>query len=1037
MNAALKKIFAQPGSAYRSKPFWAWNGRLEPQELRRQIRLMKRMGMGGFFMHSRVGLAMPYLAPEWFDCVKACIDEASKLKMEAWLYDEDRWPSGAAGGLVTKNPQYRMRLLVVRVLDQPVKLKWNKNTLAAFTAQIAGFEARNVVRLPRGSRPGRLAPGQSILVFEVEVERPNPWYNGATYLDTMNPAAVREFIRVTHEAYRKQIGQHFGKTVPGIFTDEPNYGDCHTNPDRSPWTDAIPATFRQRYGYDLLPHLPEIFYDMDGQLMSRARYHYHDCITHLFVNAFARQVGEWCGRNKLQFTGHLLEESHLSKQTNVVGNCLRFYEHMQLPGMDSLTEHWREYDTAKQVSSAARQFGRPWRITEIYGCTGWDFPFVGHKAVGDWQVALGINIRCPHLSWYTMEGQTKRDYPAAIFYQSPWWEFYPLVEDYFARIHAVMTRGTEVRDLLVIHPIESMWTKFRRDHRNDPQVIAYDRMLMDLRDSLLAANIDFDYGDEEILSRHGRVHGRQLRVAHAGYTTVLVPPLVTMRRSTLALLKKFRAAGGLVVFTGKAPAYLDALPSQEVVEFARQCSRVPAQGPRLVAAVEPARRISITDAAGQEIIPALHLLKEDADAFYLFVCNAGHNFMKNRKNPSNEPRVVERTAAFPAVRIRGFDGCNGLPVELIPTTGQSFRANAKRRGTGWEIHTDLPRAGSRLFVIPKRTGTTAPARPKPLTTVRTTRLNPARWSVTLSEANNLVLDRPRYKIGTGAWQAANEILKIDYAVRKALGIPGRGGQMVQPWARTPAPNPKRIPVTLVYNFTADTQPTGDLFLAVEQPQTFRITINGAPVSTETDCGWWTDQSLKKLRLDPAMIRLGKNEIRLECDYAETHPGLEIIYVLGNFGACVTGTDVAITRPTTALRLGDWGRQGLPFYAGSISYAKTIRPQLRKGERLFVQIPDYRGIGVRVLVNGQPAGIVAWEPHEVEITRFVGTEPVTLQIEVLGHRRNSHGPLHLKEKWPTWTGPGEFVAGKDRWFDGYQLVPCGLMQPPVLAVRRTN
>ena len=438
---------------------------------------MKRMGMGGFFMHSRVGLAMPYLAPEWFDCVKACIDEASKLKMEAWLYDEDRWPSGAAGGLVTKNPQYRMRLLVVRVLDQPVKLKWNKNTLAAFTAQIAGFEARNVVRLPRGSRPGRLAPGQSILVFEVEVERPNPWYNGATYLDTMNPAAVREFIRVTHEAYRKQIGQHFGKTVPGIFTDEPNYGDCHTNPDRSPWTDAIPATFRQRYGYDLLPHLPEIFYDMDGQLMSRARYHYHDCITHLFVNAFARQVGEWCGRNKLQFTGHLLEESHLSKQTNVVGNCLRFYEHMQLPGMDSLTEHWREYDTAKQVSSAARQFGRPWRITEIYGCTDWDFPFVGHKAVGDWQVALGINIRCPHLSWYTMEGQTKRDYPAAIFYQSPWWEFYPLVEDYFARIHAVMTRGTEVRDLLVIHPIESMWTKFRRDHRNDPQVIAYDRML--------------------------------------------------------------------------------------------------------------------------------------------------------------------------------------------------------------------------------------------------------------------------------------------------------------------------------------------------------------------------------------------------------------------------------------------------------------------------------------------------------------------------------------------------------------------------------
>ena len=111
----LQHEFKNPGSLFRGAPFWAWNGKLEPDELRRQIRLMKEMGLGGFFMHSRVGLATPYLSNEWFDCIRVCCEEAEKLGMKAWLYDEDRWPSGAAGGLVTKDPKYRARSLVAPV----------------------------------------------------------------------------------------------------------------------------------------------------------------------------------------------------------------------------------------------------------------------------------------------------------------------------------------------------------------------------------------------------------------------------------------------------------------------------------------------------------------------------------------------------------------------------------------------------------------------------------------------------------------------------------------------------------------------------------------------------------------------------------------------------------------------------------------------------------------------------------------------------------------------------------------------------------
>ena len=53
-----------PGIEFRGTPFWAWNSKLEPEVLRRQIRVMKDMGMGGFFMHSRVGLNTRYLSQE-------------------------------------------------------------------------------------------------------------------------------------------------------------------------------------------------------------------------------------------------------------------------------------------------------------------------------------------------------------------------------------------------------------------------------------------------------------------------------------------------------------------------------------------------------------------------------------------------------------------------------------------------------------------------------------------------------------------------------------------------------------------------------------------------------------------------------------------------------------------------------------------------------------------------------------------------------------------------------------------------------------
>ena len=77
------------------------------------------MGFGGFHMHSRTGRGTPYLSDEFMEMVRFCVEQAKKNDMLAWLYDEDRFPSGSAGGILTKDPKYRSRhmLFTKRTLE--------------------------------------------------------------------------------------------------------------------------------------------------------------------------------------------------------------------------------------------------------------------------------------------------------------------------------------------------------------------------------------------------------------------------------------------------------------------------------------------------------------------------------------------------------------------------------------------------------------------------------------------------------------------------------------------------------------------------------------------------------------------------------------------------------------------------------------------------------------------------------------------------------------------------------------------------------
>ncbi|MBQ2335271.1 MAG: hypothetical protein II381_03110, partial [Victivallales bacterium] len=177
-----------PESMYRPVPFWSWNEKLSPEELRWQIREMKKVGLGGFFMHARGGLQTGYLSDEWMDCVKACLDEAAKLDMNAWLYDENGWPSGFGGGLVNGlGVDYQQKYLRHEIIDA-AEAAGRENTIAFYSEDGSKLLGKT---LPAGTT------GKVLRCY---------FLVNQYYVDNLDAKIVAEFIRVTH--------QHYYETLP-------------------------------------------------------------------------------------------------------------------------------------------------------------------------------------------------------------------------------------------------------------------------------------------------------------------------------------------------------------------------------------------------------------------------------------------------------------------------------------------------------------------------------------------------------------------------------------------------------------------------------------------------------------------------------------------------------------------------------------------------------------------------------------------------------------------------------------------------------
>lgn len=998
-STSVKALFADPPVEYSSAPFWVWNDMLTEEQVISTLRDFAGQGIKQAIVHPRPGLMTPYLSDDWFRLWKIALKEAQRLKMNLWIYDENSYPSGFAGGFVPEAmPEAREQRLVLAQEKQPPQ--WSEDIIAVY--HLNGDRFKEITQKIRSAEK---MPESRYLVASVQRAKNSSWYGGKFYVDLLYPGVTEKFLAITLEPYRQQFGEQFGKRIPGVFTDEPRLwrrrGGLH-------WTGDLPDAFRKRWGYSLIDNLPSLFKPIGD--WKRVRHNYFQVLLELFTERWGKPYYNYCRQYGLELTGHYWE--HEWPRCTVVPDNMAMYAWQQRPGIDNLQNRYSESTRAqfgnirsvKELSSVANQLGRKRTLCEAYGASGWDMRFEDMKRIGDWLFVLGVNTLNQHLSFVSMRGVRKGDYPPSFSYHEPWWDSYHIMEKYFSRLTAALCQGEQINKVLVIEPTTTVWM-YQVDPNHKEQLMKIGDEFQQLVVAMAKAQVEFDIGSEYIIAEYGSMEGTLFNVGQRQYDTIVLPPLTeNLNAKTMELIEAYAKGGGKVLCCGVPPAMVDGVPS----ESGRAASQSDSWKQVETADIPEMLLRQLNDGFAihrpedDKGILLHHRRQLDDDNQLLFLTNTSID--------SPTLGVVESTA-------RGVQQWN-------LTTDPAFSSYPfETTEHGIKADFELPPCGSLLLFL-----STEPVESADANLTETVTIAPVESSrIRRIKPNVLTIDYVDIAAG-------GETNKSVYYSKASLFAFQKNGLDRNPWdhavqfrdelIRMKFPPESGLEAT--YHFTIEGQVPQPLYIVIERPQLYTITCNETSVSASKS-SWWLDRAFGKIDITSA-AKVGKNAVTIKASPFTVYHEVAAAYLLGDFALKAADGGFVIV-PQTPLDLGPWDKQGYPFYGAAVSYSQSFDIQQPAG-RYYVRLPDWYGSVARVTVNGKEAGHIFHQPWECDITECITAGRNEIEVVVFGTLKNTLGPHHGKVRLGA-ASPGSFRKGPEPGpppGDQYHTVGYGLFKP---------
>jgi hypothetical protein len=857
----------------------------------------------------------------------------------------------------------------------------------------------------------RLADGRT-LQFYFDV---NPFY-----VDTLDAVVTRVFLEEAYKPYLERFKADMGQAMPGFFTDEPQ-----VSRNGIPWSLTMPEQYRAAFHEELLPLLPELFLPIGSY--ERTRYRYWWLVQELFVTNFTQQIYDWCEKNGALLTGHMVLEETLHSQLTSNGAVMPHYEFFHMSGMDWLGRHIDPITTPLQVASVAHQLGKRRILSETFALCGWNVTFEELKWIYEWQCVRGITQLCQHLEGYSLRGIRKRDYPPSMFYQEPWWGEYRQFNDVMSRLGMLLAEGDVHYEVLLLHPQQTAWLHY--DDATNPGLEELNRAFMETSYALERSHVLFHYGDERIMRRHGSVHGGDLHIGSQAYKVVIVPPLETLETSTIALLQQYAANGGTLLWIGSLPTLVDGMPNAALSDLTRQGILVASPAEAISSLPIDLQRVTIQDQAGVEIAPITYTWRrcenwsQAGPADFYFFTNA---------DVTTEYLATLRLPGRHAARLVLEDGAlENIPYQQDGDSLVIDHAFAQRSSLGLMVFTQAP--------IPALQSASQPTA-MPLDVA----LFMGDWQLELLEPNSLTLDMCAIWLD-GQLLSKHEHISVVQNRALAFGRP--------------------VQVKLCFNVqvAAGFVPQGNLFLVIEQPETWNISVNGA-LLVQHDCGYYRDISFRKIDIS-GLFKPGDNELVLETLFQQSRQvyenlararvfeseknkltfdsEIEAIYLVGSFGVETSGACEELPRnshrcqpPFTLVPIpqqipvDDLTRHGLPFFNGKVRLSRKVTLTTADMTNRSFCFQEAMAHVVKLIVNDRPVHTWLWRPFEADLDGFLCAGENLFELELTSGLRNLLGPHHLEQGESYTVHPGLFykepnIWGYSPWNDGYCLVKFGV------------
>lgn len=959
---------------------------------------LKEFGFGGLFVHPRPGMITEYLSDDWHSLYKYAVEKGKQLGLEVWIYDENSYPSGFAGGHVpAEMPESfnqgqglaleKVELLPESLAAYAICLKKEKDKWTDISADPTPYKhVKGDYYLYKKTYPGK-----------------SDWHGGFSYVDLLVPGVTEKFLEITMEGYEKNLKGDFGKTVPGIFTDEPNI----VTSGGLRWTPDLFDVFQQKWGYDLLPLLPLLSEETGN--WKQVRHNYMETLLQLFIDRWSKPWHAYTEANNLKWTGHYWE--HGWPQMNDGPDNMAMYAWHQMPAIDMLFNQFDEVSpqaqfgnirAVKELRSAANQMGRTRTLSETYGGGGWEETFKDFKRLGDWECVLGVNFMNIHLSHMTLSGARKYDYPPVFTYHSPWWNNFKELNDYFARLSMLMSKGLQDNDVLILEPTSTLWSYYSHTN-NPPQLMEIGTNFQAFVTTLEKNQVEYDLGSENMIKDHGKVSDGLFHIGEASYSTLVLPPrMEILNAPTFALLSQFVEQGGrLICFS--SPTTIDGVANKDLTALLTN-----------PAIIKVSEQVPSKETIGKHFTN---------DACRI-AANGGNLYHQRRLFADGELIFLANSSMDEAVS--GTLSIQGKTIlEMDAMTGKIYTYPATRNEDGLSTQFHIEAAGSLLLYCLNKETSQYPSKPeKPGNNVIAATSEPV---VTRLKDNALTIDFCDVNVKGQTHKHQHSSSASDIAFRAHDFVNGN------PW-NTSVQYKRNIVdrdtftnggFTTTYRFTInDNFDYSGMKLVSERPALFTVRVNGETV-TATPGEWWLDKSFGVYPIGK-LAKKGLNTVELSITPMSIYAEIEPVYVIGNFSVVPEQRGWSISAPVEKLALGSWKEQKQPFYSWDMKYGKSYTINGKSGS-YAVKLGKWTGTVAEVYVNGQKAGAIAYDPYQLDVTSFLQEGNNQIDVHVIGSLKNLLGP-HYKNPAPGFTPPShwknvkEAIPGAD-----YQMMDYGLME----------